>query len=269
MRVNRILLYLRPGRRRPGDPACASSPASSCRAPCPDLLLLTVLGLALVYGPCRAAPSSGSARACSRTSRRPPTTPPGRYALVLCVIGYLAGLVKPENGPAEVGDRPHGRGRRRRDRLDPAVRGRRRARRRHRRPPCGPGQPAVHGRGLRPPVPFAVPLVMALARRTENDPLAETSSAPTTTSPPARLRGTGLRIGNQRERPAGSSGPPRAARAGRIKGSAPVTAGSSPERAHRGRRLRGPSFLLVSAPHLPETPPYPQPYPHREGEAPQ
>jgi rod shape-determining protein MreD len=63
----------------------------------PDLVLLTVLGLALSYGHvggclvgffagllCDIAPPADHAV--------------GRYALVLCVIGYAAGLAKPETG---------------------------------------------------------------------------------------------------------------------------------------------------------------------------
>src|ERR1051325_2865634 len=63
----------------------------------PDLLLLTVLGLALVYGHVGGALVGFGARPL------PDLAPPadhaaGRYALVLCVIGYLAGLAKPDNG---------------------------------------------------------------------------------------------------------------------------------------------------------------------------
>src|SRR5262245_38063203 len=63
----------------------------------PDLLLLVVLGLALVYGP------SGGALIGFGAGLLADLAPPadhaaGRYALVLCVIGYLAGLAKPETG---------------------------------------------------------------------------------------------------------------------------------------------------------------------------
>lgn len=63
----------------------------------PDLLLLTVLGLALVYG------HTGGALVGFFAGLLADLAPPadhavGRYALVLCVIGYAAGLTRPENG---------------------------------------------------------------------------------------------------------------------------------------------------------------------------
>ncbi|MFI0818050.1 rod shape-determining protein MreD [Streptomyces sp. NPDC021098] len=63
----------------------------------PDLLLLVVLGLALVYG------HTGGALVGFGAGLLADLAPPadhaaGRYALVLCVVGYLAGLAKPESG---------------------------------------------------------------------------------------------------------------------------------------------------------------------------
>lgn len=63
----------------------------------PDLLLLTVLGLAMVYG------HTGGALVGFGAGLLADLAPPadhaaGRYALVLCVIGYAAGLTKPEGG---------------------------------------------------------------------------------------------------------------------------------------------------------------------------
>ncbi|MFR9674785.1 rod shape-determining protein MreD [Streptomyces sp. TR06-5] len=63
----------------------------------PDLLLLTVLGLAMVYGP------TGGALVGFGAGLLADLAPPadhavGRYAMVLCIVGYLAGLTKPENG---------------------------------------------------------------------------------------------------------------------------------------------------------------------------
>ncbi|WP_030984393.1 rod shape-determining protein MreD [Streptomyces sp. NRRL S-1813] len=63
----------------------------------PDLLLLVVLGLALVYG------HVGGALVGFFAGLLADLAPPsdhaiGRYALVLCVIGYCAGLTKPESG---------------------------------------------------------------------------------------------------------------------------------------------------------------------------
>lgn len=63
----------------------------------PDLLLLVVLGLALVYGHTSGALIGFSAGLL--VDLAPPADHAvGRYALVLCVIGYLAGLAKPETG---------------------------------------------------------------------------------------------------------------------------------------------------------------------------
>lgn len=63
----------------------------------PDLLLLTVLALAMVYGP------TGGSLVGFGAGLLADLAPPadhavGRYALVLCVMGYLAGLAKPEGG---------------------------------------------------------------------------------------------------------------------------------------------------------------------------
>ncbi|GAO08901.1 rod shape-determining protein MreD [Streptomyces lydicamycinicus] len=63
----------------------------------PDLLLLVVVGLALVYG------HVGGALVGFFAGLLADLAPPsdhaiGRYALVLCVIGYAAGLTKPESG---------------------------------------------------------------------------------------------------------------------------------------------------------------------------
>ena len=63
----------------------------------PDLLLLVVLGLALVYGHVGGA-LVGFAAGLLADLAPPADHAAGRYALVLCVIGYLAGLVKPESG---------------------------------------------------------------------------------------------------------------------------------------------------------------------------
>src|SRR5919108_5983686 len=66
----------------------------------PDLLLLTVLGLALVYGHVGGA-LIGFGAGLLADLAPPADHAAGRYALVLCVIGYLAGLVKPDNGQLE------------------------------------------------------------------------------------------------------------------------------------------------------------------------
>jgi hypothetical protein len=68
--------------------------------------------------------------------------------------------------------------------------------------------------------PFVVPGVMALARRAENDPLAETGSAAKATdiSSGWLSGGTGLKIGSQRNGLRVKAARARMARAGRIKG---------------------------------------------------
>lgn len=63
----------------------------------PDLLLLVVLGLALVYGHTAGA-VIGFVAGLLADIAPPADHAVGRYALVLCVIGYAAGLAKPDNG---------------------------------------------------------------------------------------------------------------------------------------------------------------------------
>ncbi|MCG7205526.1 rod shape-determining protein MreD, partial [Streptomyces arenae] len=63
----------------------------------PDLMLLTVLGLAMVYGHVGGA-LVGFGAGLLADLAPPADHAAGRYALVLCVVGYFAGLIKPENG---------------------------------------------------------------------------------------------------------------------------------------------------------------------------
>jgi rod shape-determining protein MreD len=60
----------------------------------PDLLLLTVLGLAMTYGHVGGA-LVGFGAGLLADLAPPADHAAGRYALVLCVIGYLAGLARP------------------------------------------------------------------------------------------------------------------------------------------------------------------------------
>src|SRR5882757_9511507 len=63
----------------------------------PDLMLLVVLALAFVYGHVSGA-LIGFCAGLLADLAPPADHAAGRYALVLCVIGYLAGLARPENG---------------------------------------------------------------------------------------------------------------------------------------------------------------------------
>ncbi|MEZ7006977.1 rod shape-determining protein MreD [Streptomyces sp. SCSIO 75703] len=186
----------------------------------PDLLLLTVVGLALVYGHVGGA-LIGFGAGLLADLAPPADHAAGRYALVLCLVGYLAGLARPENG-----------------RLRSAV---------------GPmavvvaaavgttllyagvgalvGDTAARDVGLPGLLftaalydlllaPFVVPAVMALARRAENDPLADSGSTAQNTDIASGWLsgGTGLRIGGQRNPLRVKAARSRGARAGRIKG---------------------------------------------------
>ncbi|MFD8570590.1 rod shape-determining protein MreD [Streptomyces sp. NPDC057694] len=186
----------------------------------PDLLLLTVLGLALVYGHVGGA-FIGFGAGLLADLAPPADHAAGRYALVLCVIGYLAGLAKPETGQLRSAFGPMvvvvgaavgttllyaGVG---------ALVGDTAARH------VGLGSllftAALYDLLL---APFVVPGVMALARRAENDPLADSggSGKVSDVSSGWLSSGTGLRVGNQRGGLRMRSVKARAARAGRIKG---------------------------------------------------
>ncbi|MFD9034852.1 rod shape-determining protein MreD [Streptomyces sp. NPDC059567] len=184
----------------------------------PDLVLLTVLGLALVYGPVSGSLIGFGAGLLSDLAP-PADHAAGRYALVLCVIGYLAGLARPDNGKLKSASGPMavvvaaalgstllyaGVG---------ALVGDTAARH------VGLGfllfTAAIYDLLL---APFTVPLIMALARRAENDPLADTSGGATDVSSGWLSSGTGLRIGSQRGGMLVKAARTRASRAGRIKG---------------------------------------------------
>jgi rod shape-determining protein MreD len=188
----------------------------------PDLLLLTVLGLAMVYGHVGGA-LVGFGAGLLADLAPPADHAAGRYALVLCVIGYLAGLIKPETGQVKSATGPMavvvaaalgstllyaGVG---------ALVGDTAAR--HVGLPGLLVSAAVYDLLL---APFVVPGIMALARRSEHDPLSETSAAKQTTdiSSGWLSSGTGLRIGGQRGTLGGlkTKARSRSTRVGRIKG---------------------------------------------------
>lgn len=154
----------------------------------PDLLLLTVLGLAIVYGHVGGA-LVGFGAGLLADLAPPADHAAGRYALVLCVIGYLAGLARPESGQLRSAAGPMfvvvgaaigstllyaGVGALVGDTAAQHV---------------GLGKllftAAVYDLLL---APFTVPWIMALARKLDNDPLAENVSG----------FGTASRVGGQR-----------------------------------------------------------------------
>ncbi|MEN8650466.1 rod shape-determining protein MreD [Streptomyces sp. 21So2-11] len=184
----------------------------------PDLMLLVVLGLAFVYGHVGGA-FIGFGAGLLADLAPPADHAAGRYALVLCLIGYLAGLAKPENGQLRSATGPMvvvvaaalgstmlyaGVG---------ALVGDTSARH------VGIGgllfTSALYDLLL---APFVVPLIMALARRAENDPLADTQSGGSDVASGWMSSGTGLSIGNQRGGLRLKAARTRAAKAGRIKG---------------------------------------------------
>jgi len=63
----------------------------------PDLMLLVVIGLALVYGP-QGGCLVGFGAGLLADLAPPSDHAVGRYALVLCVLGYAAGMLRPESG---------------------------------------------------------------------------------------------------------------------------------------------------------------------------
>ncbi|MFF3558798.1 rod shape-determining protein MreD [Streptomyces sp. NPDC002574] len=154
----------------------------------PDLLLLVVLGLALTYGHVAGA-LIGFGAGLLADLAPPADHAAGRYALVLCVIGYAAGLAKPDSGQLRSATRPMlvvvgaAIGSTVLYALVGALVGDTAAQH------VGLGKllftAALYDLLL---APFTVPWIMGLARRLDNDPLADDASA----------SGFGARIGGQR-----------------------------------------------------------------------
>ncbi|MER6502237.1 rod shape-determining protein MreD [Streptomyces sp. NPDC001455] len=182
----------------------------------PDLLLLVVLALAFVYGHTSGA-LIGFGAGLLADLAPPADHAAGRYALVLCVIGYLAGLVKPENGQLRSAAVPMvavvgaAIGSTLLYALVGALVGDTAARH------VGLGSllftAALYDLLL---APFTVPLIMAIARRTVNDPVAEASGGDVAAGWLAS--GTGLRVGDQRGGLRVRAARGRTARPGRTKG---------------------------------------------------
>ncbi|WP_328317473.1 rod shape-determining protein MreD [Streptomyces sp. NBC_00388] len=187
----------------------------------PDLMLLTVVALALVYGHVGGA-FIGFGAGLLADLAPPADHAAGRYALVLCVVGYAVGLAKPEKGRirsvtgpmlvvvgAAVGSTLLYAG------VGSLV-----------------GDTAARHVGLSGLLfsatiydlllaPFTVPFIMALARRAENDPLGEGRDSSGVTADVATgwlATGTGLSVGGQRGGLRMKAAKSRAAKAGRIKG---------------------------------------------------
>ncbi|MEW1832919.1 rod shape-determining protein MreD [Streptomyces sp. NPDC088196] len=185
----------------------------------PDLLLLTVLGLAMVYGHVSGA-LIGFGAGLLADLAPPADHAAGRYALVLCVIGYLAGLAKPENGRLKSATGP----------MAVVVAAAIGATLLYAGVGALVGDTAARHVGLVSLLftaslydlllaPFVVPGIMALARRADNDPLAETNAAKSADISSGWLSsGTGLKIGGQRGGLKMKTARARVARAGRIKG---------------------------------------------------
>ncbi|MFG2356181.1 rod shape-determining protein MreD [Streptomyces sp. NPDC048521] len=188
----------------------------------PDLLLLTVLGLAMVYGHVGGA-LVGFGAGLLADLAPPADHAAGRYALVLCVIGYFAGLIKPENGRLKSATGP----------MTVVVAAAIGSTLLYAGVGALVGDTAARHVGLTGLLisaalydlllaPFVVPGIMWLARRADNDPLTDASPAAKAgdISSGWLSSGTGLRIGSQR----GGLGAlkakarTRSARVGRIKG---------------------------------------------------
>ncbi|WP_059013376.1 rod shape-determining protein MreD [Streptomyces specialis] len=138
----------------------------------PDLLLLTVLALALVYGHVGGCLVGFSAGLLADLAP-PADHAVGRYALVLCVIGYAAGLTKPETGQHRSATGP----------MVVVAAGAVASTLLYALVGTLVGDTAVQDAGIGKLLltatlydlllaPFTVPVVMAMARRLESDPLA-------------------------------------------------------------------------------------------------
>nr|WSZ95998.1 rod shape-determining protein MreD [Streptomyces sp. NBC_00857] len=185
----------------------------------PDLMLLVVLALAFVYGHVSGA-LIGFGAGLLADLVPPADHAAGRYALVLCVIGYLAGLARPEKGQMRSALGP----------MTAVVAAALGSTLLYASVGALVGDTAARHVGLGSLLftaavydlllaPFTVPLIMALARRADNDPLAETNSGSGGDVAAGWLTsGTGLRIGGQRGGLRIKAAKNRAARAGRIKG---------------------------------------------------
>ncbi|MFJ9560773.1 rod shape-determining protein MreD [Streptomyces fuscichromogenes] len=165
----------------------------------PDLMLLTVLGLAMVYGHVGGA-LVGFGAGLLADLAPPADHAAGRYALVLCVVGYFAGLIKPENGRLKSATGP----------MLVVVAAAIGSTLLYAGVGALVGDTAARHVGMTSLLitaalydlllaPFVVPGVMALARRADGDPLTEANSGGKADISSGWISsGTGMRIGGQR-----------------------------------------------------------------------
>ncbi|MDJ0384687.1 rod shape-determining protein MreD [Streptomyces sp. G-G2] len=188
----------------------------------PDLVLLTVVALALVYGPVGGALIGFSAGLLADLAP-PADHAAGRYALVLCLIGYGCGLMRPDNGRFRSAWGP----------MLTVVAAAFASTLLYAGVGALVGDTAARHVGLVGLLftavlydlllaPFTVPFLMALARRAESDPMAvEANGGPGQGADVASgwlSGGTGLRIGSQRGGLRMKTARGRANKAVRIKG---------------------------------------------------
>jgi rod shape-determining protein MreD len=200
----------------------------------PDLLLLTVLALALVYGHVGGA-LTGFFAGLLADLAPPADHAVGRYALVLCVIGYAAGLTKPDTGQHRSATVP----------MLVVAAGALSSTLLYAGVGSLVGDTAARNVGLTSLLltaaiydlllaPFTVPLIMAMARRLESDPLAGESGSGSAAGGEAAIAwvgaGTGLRT---------RSRVPRRSRYGRAGGSASRTALLTRSARTRAGRIKG------------------------------
>ncbi|MFF4898698.1 rod shape-determining protein MreD [Streptomyces sp. NPDC001068] len=165
----------------------------------PDLMLLTVLGLAMVYGHVGGA-LVGFGAGLLADLAPPADHAAGRYALVLCVVGYFAGLIRPENGRLKSATGP----------MVVVVAAAIGSTLLYAGVGALVGDTAARHVGMTSLLvtaalydlllaPFVVPGIMWLARRADSDPLTEANSGKGGDISSGWLSsGTGLRIGGQR-----------------------------------------------------------------------
>lgn len=157
----------------------------------PDLLLLVVVGLGLVYGHTAGA-LIGFGAGLLADIAPPADHATGRYALVLCLIGYLVGLARPDNGQLRSATVP----------MLAVVGAAVASTLLYAGVGSLAGDNAARHVGLTGLVstaalydlllaPFTVPLIMAIARRTVSDPLTGDGTAVAAGGDGAYKRGSG------------------------------------------------------------------------------